>query len=152
RVAEHATAHAQDHRPVQPHQGREGRFVPAADKALQQLRLCHPCAVSQEGGPAQLLEDAAGVIGRHVTCSVAWQLRLLLILEETGRMRRFFPKIFLGPFYSALLPRCAVRTQLLDGRSQAPVCSDREEGRECVIHFVTDRHDSSGSLTRREWL
>src|SRR5262249_36522132 len=93
RIPEHAATHTQDHRPVQPHQGLEGSLVPPGDKALQQLSLRHPAAVAQKGGPAKLLEDAARLIGRHVTRSVARQPCLLLILGEPGRRRRFFPEI-----------------------------------------------------------
>jgi hypothetical protein len=41
RVAEHATAHAQNHRPMSMHESLESGFIPAGEETLQKLSVRH---------------------------------------------------------------------------------------------------------------
>ncbi len=64
-VVQDTAANTQDHRPVPPHQCREGGLVPLPDETLQQLAVGHAPLFVVGHGPAQVLEKRCQCFDCH---------------------------------------------------------------------------------------
>src|SRR5205085_846106 len=80
-------------------QDLERGLVALGQEALQELRVGQDVGVAQEGGPAQVPEDAVAWTGRHVTPSVGRGRRPSSYRANGGRCAGFSGKSATGrPF------------------------------------------------------
>src|SRR5262245_17252456 len=85
-MTQHATANAQDHRPVPSDQRFERRLVLGAKESLQELPICQATAILQQGGPAEVGQHTGHFRGSHRCFPLSgWESSSILI--DVPRMR-----------------------------------------------------------------
>jgi hypothetical protein len=65
-VAEHAPADAPDHWAMPPHESRECGFILVLQEAFKEMGVGLSCAVVDQDGSAEMVDDGAGRGDRHV--------------------------------------------------------------------------------------